>query len=207
MKLRSALPSALVGKASTELPVSGDNSAVMALGGDDHERPALPATVRGAAGLMLVLSLGMTLACRTKPAPVASSAPVPASTPRVILPDGFPVAVEIAANDETREQGLMYRDSLAPDRGMIFVFTATGEYPFWMKNTLIPLDMIWIDDQKRVVHVAHDVPPCRSDPCPSYPPNAPARQVLELAAGSARVHRVVDGSQLRFERIDGGPVR
>jgi uncharacterized membrane protein (UPF0127 family) len=117
------------------------------------------------------------------------------------------VDVEIAANDETREQGLMYRDSLAPGKGMIFLFTATGEYPFWMKNTLIPLDLIWIDDQKRVVHVASDVPPCRADPCTSYPPHAPARSVLELAGGSARTHRVVAGSQLRFERIDGVPVR
>ena len=127
--------------------------------------------------------------------------------PRVILPDGFPVDVEIAANDETREQGLMYRDNLSPGKGMIFVFTATGEYPFWMKNTLISLDMIWIDDQRRVVHVAHDVQPCRADPCTSYPPHAQARDVLELAAGSARAHRVVEGSQLRFERIEGVPVR
>jgi uncharacterized protein len=165
--------------------------------------------------VVLIVTLATLTSCRTKPAPgvasasAASSASAPAtvSTPRVILPDGFAVDVEIAASDETREQGLMYRDTLAPDKGMIFVFTARGEYPFWMKNTLIPLDMIWIDDQRRVVHVAHDVQPCRADPCPSYPPHAQSREVLELAAGSARAHRVVEGSQLRFERIEGLPVR
>jgi uncharacterized membrane protein (UPF0127 family) len=162
---------------------------------------------RRIAGLLVALLLSSQAGCRTKPAPVAATAALPAAGPRVILPDGFPVAVEIAANDETREQGLMYRDSLAPDRGMIFLFVATGEYPFWMKNTLIPLDLIWIDEGGRVVHVEHDVPPCRADPCPSYPPHAPARQVLELAAGAARAHRVVDGSRLRFERIEGIPVR
>jgi uncharacterized membrane protein (UPF0127 family) len=160
-----------------------------------------------AAALTFAALLGMTLSCRTKPAPVAASAPIAASAPRVILPDGFPVVVEIAASDEMREQGLMYRDSLPADKGMIFLFTTMGEYAFWMKNTLIPLDMIWIDDQKRVVHVGRDIPPCRADPCPSYPPHAAARAVLELAAGSARAHKVVDGSRLRFERIDGVPVR
>lgn len=180
--------------------------------GSDHiDREGFRAVVRHFASGVLVVALSTMPSCRTKPAPVvasaSASAPATASTPRVILPDGFPVDVEIAANDEMREQGLMYRDTLAPGKGMIFVFTATGEYPFWMKNTLIPLDMIWIDDQRRVVHVAHDVQPCRADPCPSYPPHAQARDVLELAAGSARAHRVVEGSQLRFERIEGVPVR
>ena len=87
-----------------------------------------------------------------------------AAAPRIILPDNSAIIVEVASDDATREQGLMYRDHLADDRGMIFLFPQAGEYPFWMKNTLIPLDMIWIDADHRIVHIAHDVPPCKADP-------------------------------------------
>jgi uncharacterized membrane protein (UPF0127 family) len=142
-------------------------------------------------------------ACEHKPAPAAPAARAAAANePRLVLPDGAPIAVEIAANDETRSQGLMYRDTLANDRGMIFLFPTTGEYPFWMKNTLIPLDMIWIDDQKTIAHVSENVQPCKADPCPSYPPNAKARYVLELAAGVARQHHLAAGQRVRFENID-----
>lgn len=122
--------------------------------------------------------------------------------PGFVLPDGFAVTVEVAADDSTRQQGLMFRDRLADDRGMIFIFPSIGEYAFWMKNTLIPLDMIWLDDQRKVVRVSHDVPPCKADPCPSYPPNVQARYVLELAAGMAAKHNVKEGVILQSHGLD-----
>ena len=156
--------------------------------------------MRARASLVLLLAV---LACtpQSTPTPPAPAAP---AGPRIILPDSFAVHVEIAADDPTREQGLMFRDQLPEDRGMIFLFPTPGVYPFWMKNTLIPLDMIWIDDAKRVVTVARDVPPCKADPCPSYPSTGPARAsyVLELAAGAASKHHVGPGSTLRFEGLD-----
>jgi uncharacterized membrane protein (UPF0127 family) len=76
-----------------------------------------------------------------------------------------------------------------------------------MKNTLIPLDMIWIDAHRRIVHIAHDVPPCKVDDCPSYPPHAVARYVLEVAGGVAAAHGLKDGDVLRFEETDRFPVR
>ncbi|MDQ2766457.1 MAG: DUF192 domain-containing protein, partial [Gemmatimonadota bacterium] len=88
------------------------------------------------------------------------SATQPYSGPRAILPDNFPVRIELAADDDTREKGLMFRDRLPDGTGMLFVFPQPGDFPFWMKNTLIPLDMIWIDADHRIVHIAHDVPPC-----------------------------------------------
>jgi len=143
--------------------------------------------------------------------PPAAPTPAPAAQagPRVTFPDGFVVQLEIAADDPTREQGLMFRDTLPEDRGMIFLFPAPGVYPFWMKNTLIPLDMYWIDDGRRVVTVASDVPPCKADPCPSYPASGPgaARFVLETAAGVAKKHHVEAGSVLRIDGIDGITVR
>ena len=120
------------------------------------------------------------------------------SGPRVIFPDKFAVHVEIAANDELRAQGLMYRDQLRPGTGMLFFFPEDGEYPFWMKNTHIPLDMIWIDSNKKIAHIAHDVPPCKIEDCPNYPPNATARYVLEVAGGVAKQHGLKNGDQLQF---------
>jgi uncharacterized membrane protein (UPF0127 family) len=84
----------------------------------------------------------------------------------------------------------------------MFLFPKSGDYPFWMKNTLIPLDMIWIDEGKKIVHVAANVPPCKADPCPSYPPNANAKYVLELAAGVAAKHGLKNGDVLRFVGLE-----
>jgi len=150
--------------------------------------------------------LVLALAC-TQPAPPPPPTQTAAPAPRIVFPDGYAVTVEVAADDDTRQQGLMFRDHLADDRGMIFFFPSTGEYAFWMKNTLIPLDMIWIDESHRIAHVTPDVPPCKADPCPSYPPNAQAKYVLELAAGVAAKHHLKDGDALRFERLEQVVVR
>lgn len=153
--------------------------------------------------LLVILMLASCAKAPLPPAAPATSEP----QPRVIFPDGFAVEVEIAADDATRAQGLMYRDRLRPGSGMLFIFPATGVNPFWMKNTLIPLDIIWIDGEKRIVTVTHDVPPCKADPCPSYPPTGEALYVLEVAAGVAREHGLRAGEVLKFERLDGVVVR
>jgi uncharacterized membrane protein (UPF0127 family) len=151
--------------------------------------------------------LMLALACTQRSAAPAPATTADAAAPRIILPDRSAVIVEVASDDPTREQGLMYRDHMADDRGMIFLFLQAGEYPFWMKNTLIPLDMIWIDADHRIVHIAHDVPPCKADPCPNYPPNAKASSVLELAAGVAAKHHLRDGDVLRFVGMDTVVIR
>jgi uncharacterized membrane protein (UPF0127 family) len=156
-----------------------------------------------------VLLLALACAQRSPaptPATTTSAAPV-AGAPRIILPDNAVISVEVASDDATREQGLMYRDHLDGDRGMIFLFTQAGEYPFWMKNTLIPLDMIWMDAQHRIVHISRDVQPCKADPCPNYPPNAQAMSVLELAGGVAAKHQLAEGNVLRFEGMNDVVVR
>jgi uncharacterized membrane protein (UPF0127 family) len=120
---------------------------------------------------------------------------------RVDFPDGARVAVEIVDTDATRQRGLMFRTSLAPNEGMVFVFPRVGSYPFWMKNTLIPLDMLWLDPGGRVVSIAQSVPPCKADPCPSHPPDADALYVVELVAGFANQHGVKVGDLLRLEGV------
>ena len=95
------------------------------------------------------------------------------------------VQVEVVRKEEELHRGLQFRTSLAPDSGMLFVFQKSWSYAFWMKDTLIPLDMIWLDDARRVVHIEHNVPPCTADPCPRYPPGHEALYVLEINAGYA----------------------
>ncbi|HEY0156107.1 MAG TPA: DUF192 domain-containing protein [Thermoanaerobaculia bacterium] len=129
------------------------------------------------------------------------------SGPRVIFPDGTAISVEIAADDELRAQGLMFRDRLRPNAGMLFMFAEDDEHAFWMKNTLIPLDMIWIDANQKVVAVKYNVPPCKVEDCPSYPPGVLSRYVLEVAGGVAQAHGVKAGDQLRFEQTESVVVR
>ena len=92
----------------------------------------------------------LAFACGSNP-PQPAESRTAGHGPRIVFPDGYAVTVEVAADDATRQQGLMYRDRLPADGGMIFFFPQSGDYPFWMKNTLIALDMIWIDDARRIV--------------------------------------------------------
>ena len=96
-----------------------------------------------------------------------------------------PFRVEIADTPEKHARGLMYRRCLKPGHGMLFVFPDEEVRSFWMKNTLIPLDMIFLNGDRQVVDLVASAPPCRSDPCPSYTSALPARYVLEIAGGLA----------------------
>ncbi len=123
------------------------------------------------------------------------------ATPKVIplaLPSGKVLQVEVMITDEDRAMGLMFRPSLSLDRGLLFVFEQPGFYPFWMKNCRFPIDMVWVDQDQQVVHVAEAVPPCKADPCPSYQPLRRASYVIEMNAGQARREKLVVGSRVSF---------
>lgn len=89
--------------------------------------------------------------------------------------------METATTPEQRQQGLMFREYLDAQAGMLFVFEYDAPYAFWMKNTKMSLDIIWIDSEWRVVDSTTALP-CEDDPCPSYYPRADARYVLEINA-------------------------
>ena len=93
--------------------------------------------------------------------------------------------VEVATTPAQWERGLMFRTHMADDQGMLFVYKDVQTRYFWMKNTLIPLDIIFFDAHKRLINVSADTPPCKADPCPTYASTAPAEYVLELNAGMA----------------------
>ena len=162
--------------------------------------------------LMILAACAQPAAAPASPETNAPSAPAPAETatdgPRVIFPDGFVVRVDVAADDELRAQGLMYRDHLRPGTGMLFFFAQDGEHSFWMKNTRIPLDMIWIGADRKIVGIRRNVPPCEIPDCPSYSPGpVRSRYVLEVAAGVAAQHGLKVGDVLRFEQTEDVVVR
>jgi uncharacterized membrane protein (UPF0127 family) len=120
------------------------------------------------------------------------------STVPLTLPDGKTLQVEVARTEENRALGLMFRTALAEDHGMLFVFEQSGLHRFWMKNTLIPLDMVWMDDRKRIIHIEFQVPPCKLDPCPVYGPSADSLYVLEVISGVASREKLQVGQTLAF---------
>ena len=113
------------------------------------------------------------------------------------------VSVEISDSETSRAKGLMFRESLPDKTGMLFIFPAEGLYSFWMKNTLIPLDIIWLDKDLRVVYIESFVPPCKSYDCPSYTPQTEAKYVLEVNAGFCGLHQIKinDKAQLNNDRF------
>jgi hypothetical protein len=108
--------------------------------------------------------------------------------------------VEIADNDAERARGLMFRTSLAADRGMLFIFPEPAEQSFWMKNTLIPLDIIFIGADGRVLNIARQAAPKTLDPRRSA---GEARFVLELRGGEAARRGIAPGDRVGHRAIPG----
>jgi uncharacterized membrane protein (UPF0127 family) len=106
--------------------------------------------------------------------------------------------VEIAATTREREIGLQRRISLAPDRGMLFLYPATGRHKLWMKNTPIPLDMIFIDKDLKVVGVVENATPNTHD---TRTVSTPSRYVLEINGGLAQRFGIRTGDEVRFSGI------
>jgi uncharacterized protein len=140
-------------------------------------------------------------ACGAAPKSSPTPTATPVTGPRVVMPSGAVYSVEIARTPEEAAQGLMYRESIPVRTGMIFLFTDGGAHHFWMKNTMIPLDIIWMDGDGKVLFVSANTPPCRSDPCPNYGPGRPASVVLEIAGGMAAKEKVDVGATLELLEI------
>ncbi len=105
------------------------------------------------------------------------------------------VVAEIADDRAERSQGLMHRENLPRDRGMLFVYELEGNYAFWMKNTLIPLDMIFIDKARRVVGIVESAQPHTTEP---RRVGVPSRYILEVNGGWAEEHQVEIGDRVDF---------
>ena len=108
------------------------------------------------------------------------------------------IELEIAATPEQQMLGLMYRDSLPNNRGMLFTFEETRHARFWMKNVKINLDMVFLKDGE-IVAIFSEVPPCSKEPCSTYGPNTPINQVIELRGGRAAELGLKKGDRVDIE--------
>jgi uncharacterized membrane protein (UPF0127 family) len=141
-----------------------------------------------------------TVNAAPSPAPQAVASPQPpgAAVIPMTFPSGTVLQAEIMVTDQQRALGLMFRPSLPLDRGLLFLFEQMGTHPIWMKNCKFPIDILWLDEQRRVVHLEEAVPPCKADPCPTYESLRQAAYVVEINARQARREKALVGSTLQF---------
>lgn len=168
-------------------------------------------SLRPTTGAMLLLACLWWLAQASPPgipqpvaqAATATPAPQPTEPPVLVpirTPGGYTIQAELADTPLKRAQGLMYREVLPDDRGMLFIFGESQAWTFWMKNTRLALDIIWLNERKQIVHLEPSVPICTlpGNACPQYQPNEPAMYVLELRGGRAEALKLARGMKLQF---------
>ena len=120
---------------------------------------------------------------------------------KVKLPDGAVILVEQMRTAEQMTRGMMFRDELKPDRGMLFSHGGPGKYPYWMYQVRIPLDIVWLNADRRIVEISAKTPPCGKGPastCPKYGGSEESLFVVELAGGVAARHGLKLGDLLVF---------
>lgn len=151
--------------------------------------------------LLMVLSLYVLvfgfLAYGQHVQPMPQAQPAPPMQKTIMLLDGEYFNLEVAMTKAELLRGLMYRNHLPEKTGMLFPFFPARTVNFWMKNTLIPLDMLFIRNQQ-VVHIITDASPCMADPCPSYNSVLPVDMVVELPAGTVRQYAINFGDPIQF---------
>jgi uncharacterized membrane protein (UPF0127 family) len=121
-------------------------------------------------------------------------------TRKVTLPDGQAIRAEVEMDPIDMQKGMMFRDSLARGRGMLFIHQTPGQYKYWMYQVRIPLDIVWMDPSHRIVEISPDTPPCetKASLCANYGGQQTAQYVLELGGGEARRLGLSLGQTLEF---------
>src|SRR5579862_3524290 len=118
----------------------------------------------------------------------------------ITLPGGQVIRVETMINSFQLLRGMMFRQSLAPDRGMLFVYPSPAPHGFWMYQTLIPLDIIWLDANHNIVEVVENAPPCKTQAskCPTYGGQRLSTYVLEIGGGMSRKYGLQLGQKIQW---------
>ncbi|MBC7927570.1 MAG: DUF192 domain-containing protein [Bryobacteraceae bacterium] len=118
----------------------------------------------------------------------------------VTLPDGTAIKAEVMTEPADMARGMMFRDSLQEGRGMLFIHPASSKYAYWMFQTKVPLDIIWMDVRGKVVEISENTPPCKTvaSQCVNYGGTVESSVVLELPGGQGRKHGVRVGELIRF---------
>ena len=110
------------------------------------------------------------------------------------------VYAEVVDTESARQRGLMFRENLPEGRGMFFVFEAQGRYGFWMKNMKFPIDIIWIDEEKKIVDIKPDCLPCQ-EACEISSPRDKALYALEVCAGFTRRNKIETGDIISIQTV------
>ena len=162
---------------------------------------------------LLILSVAVAVSgaaggCRNGRSASDSARSIAAATPTVILHAAaggrtIPVRVELALTEPERERGLMYRNHLDPDAGMLFLFPSSGPLAFWMKNTLIPLDMIFIDQEKRIVGIVENAAPETETP---RRVTGSSQYVLEIGGGLSQRWGIAAGGAVEFQGLPANAI-
>ena len=117
----------------------------------------------------------------------------------VTFPNGREIKTEVADTPEKLLFGLAFREGLPPDSGMLYIFETSDRHRMRTKGFKIPVDMIWVDESRHIVHMVEGADPCSQDPCPLYgPPPENARYVIQTAAGFVRQEGLAPGMELKF---------
>jgi uncharacterized membrane protein (UPF0127 family) len=124
----------------------------------------------------------------------------PLETRTVLLPNGTNIRAEVVMRPVDMSRGLMFRDSVPRGEGMLFIHDKPGPYTYFMYNVRIPLDMIFMSPDRRIVEIAANVPPCKTkaSACPTYGGHFAAQYVLELGGGEAARYGLKTGDALTF---------
>ncbi len=145
---------------------------------------------------LLIAALAVLCAC-------GKSSPAPEGTnyKKIVLPGGETVYAEVLIRQQDIMRGMMLRNALAPDRGLLFVHVKQGKYAYWMYNVRVPLDIIWMDKDRRIVEISANTPPCQetnSKKCPQFGGTREAMFVLEIAGGMAEKYGLAVDQVLSF---------
>jgi uncharacterized protein len=121
-------------------------------------------------------------------------------TTDITLPGGQLIKTEFVFETVDALRGMQFRNSIAPDHGMLYAHRIPGKYGYWMFQTLIPLDMIWMDSKHTVVEIIENTPPCKTpaSQCPHYGGNQVAQYVLQLAGGMAKKYGLKLGDTINW---------
>ena len=126
--------------------------------------------------------------------------PADFGTRPLTLPNGKTIRVEVMSRMEDMARGMMFRESLAPDRGMLFIHASPGLQKYWMYQVKISLDIVFIGPNRRIVEISANTPPCttKASDCPTFGGAVPSQFVLELAAGEAARNGLSPGQTIVF---------
>ena len=141
--------------------------------------------------ISILLMISLTLFFYYKPNP-------PSKNTAIVSFDNVEINAEVADTQTEISRGLMYREELGDEEGMLFIFDDEKDRSFWMKNTLLPLDMVFLDSEKKIVHIVNNARPCEENPCLTYSSEKPAKYVIEVNAGFTQEHNIKVGDEVSF---------